>query len=569
MSKSKEPPVGIDLGTTYSAVATLEADGRAKTLLNEEGELITPSVVFFDRTTAVVGREAMKAAEQEPERLACFAKREMGENAFHKTICGQAFPPDVIQAIVLAKLKRDAERHLGPFTKAVVTVPAYFNEPRRKATQDAGRMAGLDVIDIINEPTAAAIAYGVQQGFLSAGGEAAKNERVLVYDLGGGTFDVSLMDIQGSKFRALATAGDVYLGGVDWDTRVAEHIAAAFLKEHKIDLHTDSGAWERLIHAASEAKKSLTAREETQVPFAHDNRRIKVKLTRTEFETLTADLLDRTRLTVRRLLKEAGVAWNELTRLLVVGGSTRMPMVHRMLEEESGLKVDRSVSPDEAVAHGAAVYAGMLLKAGGAIDGITVRNVNSHDLGVLGVDPETRRPRRKIMIPRNTTLPASITKQFSTAREGQDSIMVRIVEGGTDSGANSTAIGNCVVNDLPKLPAGTPIQVKFRYGQDGRLSIHAELPTIKREAKLTIERASGIPEEDITAWADCIRDGLGVPDGESPTTEEATIVSDGTIVGDATIFNDLTTPAADTGKAKSSSGKSDDDDLSSFFHNLK
>ncbi|MBL8827962.1 MAG: Hsp70 family protein [Planctomycetaceae bacterium] len=511
MAKSSEPAVGIDLGTTYSAVATIE-NGRPKTLLNEEGELITPSVVFFDRNTAVVGREAIKAAEHEPERLACFAKREMGDAVFHKSICGQQFPPDVIQAIVLEKLYRDAQRHLGPFTKAVVTVPAYFNEPRRKATQDAGRMAGLDVIDIINEPTAAAIAYGVQQGFVDASGQATKHERVLVYDLGGGTFDVTLMDIKGAQFRALATAGDVYLGGVDWDTRIAEHLASVFLNDHKVDLHADSAAWERLMHAASEAKKSLTARDETVVPIAHESKKLKLKLTRAEFESLTADLLDRTRLTVRRLLKEAGLAWKDVTRLLAVGGSTRMPMVGRMLEEESGLKFDRSVSPDEAVAHGAAVYAGMLLKAGGAIDGITVSNVNSHDLGVLGVDPETRRPRRKIMIPRNTALPAQVTKPFKTARDKQDSIKVQVIEGGTDSGSNATAIGTCVINDLPPLPAGTTIQVMFRYGQDGRLAVKASIPSIERDAHLEIERASGIPEDDIVGWADCIRAGLGVPD---------------------------------------------------------
>ncbi len=514
MAKATEPAVGIDLGTTYSAVATIEA-GRPKTLLNEEGELITPSVVFFDRNTAIVGREALKAAEHEPERLVCFAKRQMGDAVFHKTICGQAFPPDVIQAIVLDKLRRDTQRHVGEFTKAVITVPAYFNEPRRKATQDAGRMAGLDVIDIINEPTAAAIAYGVQQGFVDSAGQARKHERVLVYDLGGGTFDVTLMDINGPRFQALATAGDVYLGGIDWDTRIAEHVAAAFLNDHKIDLHADPAAWERLMLAASDAKKSLTARDETVIPVTHESKKLKLKLTRTEFETLTADLLDRTRLTVRRLLKEAGLAWSDLTRLLAVGGSTRMPMVGRMLEEESNLKFDRSVSPDEAVAHGAAIYAGMLLKAGGAIDGITVSNVNSHDLGVLGVDPETRRPRRKVMIPRNTSLPTQITKPFKTARDKQESIKVQVVEGGTDSGANATAIGTCVVKDLPPLAAGTTIQVTFRYGQDGRLSVKASIPSIERDAHLDIERASGIPEEDIIAWGECIQAGLGVPDAET------------------------------------------------------
>jgi len=519
MSPSREPAIGIDLGTTFSVVAALDEGGRPKTLLNEEGELITPSAVFFDRERAIVGREALKAAELEPERLASFAKREMGADVFHKSICGQAFPPDVIQAVVLNKLKHDAERHLGAFTKAVVTVPAYFNEPRRKATQDAGRMAGLDVIDIINEPTAAAIAFGVKEGFVGPDGHSKKPERVLVYDLGGGTFDVTLMSIQGSKFDAIATAGDVYLGGIDWDQRIAEHLATAFQKEHSFDLRSNPADLEKLLQLAIEAKKSLTARDETTVPLSHDKAKSRIKLSRADFESFTGDLLDRTRLTVRRLLKDASLAWSDVTRVLLVGGSTRMPMVQRMLEEESSLKVDRSISPDEAVAHGAAVYAGMLLKSGDAVAGISVKNVNSHDLGVLGVDPETQRPRRKMMIPRNTPLPAAVKKPFRTARDGQKAVLVQVVEGGTDSGANSTPIGNCIVSDLPEMPAGTPIQVTFKYGNDGRLSIQAELPTLNRSANLTIERASGIPDSEIEDWAACIHEGLGVPDPE-PAAEE-------------------------------------------------
>ncbi|MEO8497194.1 MAG: Hsp70 family protein, partial [Planctomycetota bacterium] len=364
MGQLPEPAVGIDLGTTYSVVSHLDRDGKPITLTNDEGDLLTPSVVFFDTRGTVVGREAIKAAEFEPQRVARFAKRDMGEGFYHKPILGNPLPPEVIQALILKKLKHDAELRIGPFTKAVVTVPAYFNEPRRKATQDAGRLAGLDVLDIINEPTAAAIAYGVQHGFLSAAGEAHGRELVLVYDLGGGTFDVTLMEITGRQFNAIATAGDVYLGGIDWDQSIAELVCQQFQEEHGIDLQTDAAASETLLDEAIRAKHTLTARGEATIRFTHDGRRLQLNLTRAEFERRTAGLLDRTRMTVKRLLKDAQLTWSDLTRLLLVGGSTRMPMVQTMLEQESGLRVDRSLSPDEAVAHGAALYAGMLLSGG-------------------------------------------------------------------------------------------------------------------------------------------------------------------------------------------------------------
>ena len=261
MTCSVELAVGIDLGTTFSVLAHLDADGRPRTIVNEEGELITPSAVFFDRDAPIVGREALRAGELEPQRLARFAKREVGQRQFGKSICGRVFPPEIIESLVLAKLKQDAGLKLGAFRKAVVTVPAYFNEPRRKATQDAGRLAGLEVIDIINEPTAAAIAYGWEQRFLAAdlsAGTAPK--RVLVYDLGGGTFDVTLMEIDGADFRAVAIAGDVYLGGMDWDQRVAGHVADSFRKEHGIELRDEPGQWECLMQAACDAKHALSTR---------------------------------------------------------------------------------------------------------------------------------------------------------------------------------------------------------------------------------------------------------------------------------------------------------------------
>ncbi|NQV24542.1 MAG: Hsp70 family protein [Rhodopirellula sp.] len=505
-----QPPVGIDLGTTFSAVAHLDSDGRPWTILNSDGDLTTPSVVYFDTSGAIVGKEAVAAGEFEPDRLAQFAKRDMGEEAYSKDIRGQKLPAEVLQAIILKKLKSDAERKLGTVKKVVITVPAFFNEPCRKATQDAGRLAGLEVLDIINEPTAAAICFGIQQGFLTNDGVSRGQERILIYDLGGGTFDVTLMEIDGMKFTALATAGDVYLGGVDWDARLVIHLAKVFQLEHSIDLLPDPVARQMLQQKAVETKHSLSTRDSVTVFLSYEGRRLKHEVTRETFEELTADLLDRTLMTVNKLLREAKLEFNDLTRLLLVGGSTRMPAVTELLERETGLQADRSLSPDESVAHGAAIYAGLLMKTGAArINGMSVTNVSSHDLGILGVERETGRKRRSTMIPRNTQLPIKARKTFPTLRENQRSVEVNVIEGGDSSGNNSTAIGRCKVKGLPEnLPANTPVQVTFKYGSDGRLTVQASLPSIGKDAEMTIERAAGLSEDSIARWTKLVESGI-------------------------------------------------------------
>jgi molecular chaperone DnaK len=518
MSEQKQPPaIGIDLGTTHSVVAHVDADGRPVTIRNREGELTTPSSVFFDRTTVVVGKEAVKAGQYEPQYIAQFAKRDVGKSSYNKTIRGEKLPPEVIQALVLQKLKRDAERQVGEFRHAVVTVPAFFNEPRRKSTQDAGRLAGLEVLDIINEPTAAAVAYGVQSGFLSETAEARVPEKILVYDLGGGTFDATLMEIDGRNFNAVATVGDVFLGGIDWDRRILNHVAEALLDLSGCDVRQDGVAVQALMREAEEAKHALSAREEVTIHFSHEGHRIQVPLTRDEFESLTVDLLERTRFTVNNLLRDASCRWADLTRVILVGGSTRMPMIENMLRNESGRKIDSSLSPDEAVAHGAAIYADILLRSvSSSRPRVSVRNVNSHDLGVLAHDPKTNRPRRKTLIPRNTPLPTSGAGRFVTQREGQASVKVDVIEGGDDSGHGATPIGKCVIDDLPaSLPPKSPIVVVFQYEQNGRLTIDANLPHAERQATLSIERASGLSDSLLRMWEQRIAAGLHLGQGES------------------------------------------------------
>lgn len=501
-NEKQEPAIGIDLGTTFSVIAHLDSTGRPCTIPNAEGDLITPSVVFFDGDNIIVGKEAVKAAGACPDAIAQFVKRAMGSSAYPKTIHGERLPPEVIQSFILEKLRQDAVLKIGDFRKVVISVPAFFNEPRRKATQDAGSLAGLEVLDIINEPTAAAIAFGVQEGFLTDSGEARQKETILVYDLGGGTFDVTLMEIDGKHYTAIATAGDVELGGIDWDRRLADYIAERFAKDKGVDPRSHPAGLQRLLREAEDAKRTLSTRDTTTVTVEYEGKVVRVPIARQQFEEMTADLLDRTRFTTTSLIDDAGLTWDKLTRILVVGGLTRMPMVVRMLEDVLGRTPDRCLSADEAVAHGAAIYAGFLLDSRrGAPPRVTVRNVNSHNLGVLGIEKATGRPRTRVMIPRNTRLPASKAARFVTQRDDQASVAVRVVEGGDASGNDATHIGNCVIRDLPPgLPAGSPVEVVFRYGDDGRLTVKARLPNVGKEAASEIERTSGLTADSLREW---------------------------------------------------------------------
>lgn len=535
-SADRSPIVGIDLGTTFSVVAHLDEHGRAVTIANAEGDLTTPSVVFLDRSGLVVGKEAVKSAEFEPDRVAPYPKRDMGSEFYHLPVRGAQYRPEVLQSMILRKLKADAEAKLGPLSKCVITVPAYFNEPRRKATQDAGKMAGWDVIDIINEPTAAAVAYGVHRGFLTPE-STSPPETILVYDLGGGTFDVTLMRVEQNCFTTLATSGDVELGGIDWDDRIADLVAERFIAENGIDPRTDPSAKLRLRREAEDAKRSLSTKHDTVILFAHEGKKLRTTVTRQEFEDRSGDLTDRTIMTVRKLLREAKTDYAGITRLLVVGGSSRMPMIRTALEQETGFTIDQPLSVDEAVAHGAAIYARYLQQkeSGGAA--FRVRNVNSHTLGVLGIEPSTMMRRRKIMIARNTPLPVEHTQRFLTAAAGQKSVVVTVIEGGDDAGNHSTLIGRCVLDGLaPNLPPRSQVDVTFIYSDDGRLAVRAFMPAVNRESLLTIERAKGMSGDLIDAWAQTLATGL--PDG-TPLPE-----GDGTSAAAQPITAQPTAPAA-------------------------
>jgi len=495
-------PIGIDLGTTFSVVARIDRHGQPETILNSEGERWTPSAVLFEGDSVIVGSEARNAAYLEPEGFADFAKRDMGDDGYHREIHGETYPPEVIQSLVLKKLKLDFEERYGAMSDVVVTVPAYFNEPRRKATQDAAQLAGLNVLDIINEPTAAAIAYGFQQGFLNQDGQATQPERVLVYDLGGGTFDVTVMEICGGDFKTLATGGDVYLGGIDFDERLIDYACDQFAEKFGRDPRSEPAGVQRMRRISEDVKRSLTHRTKTVFPVDHHGYSLRVPVTREQFEELTADLLTRTVFTIRTVIRQAGLQQSDLTRILLVGGSTRMPMVDATLEKEFGIRLDHSVSTDESVAHGAALYAGILMqKQRGGIQGVSVRNVNSHSLGVLGTDAKTGRPRNGVIVPANSSLPVTKGKRFSTARAGQRSVKVSVIEGGNATGQNSTPIGECIVRELPEgLPRGTRVEVYFTYRENGRLEVRAKIPSLNRNAQLIVQRESGLNQTRLDDW---------------------------------------------------------------------
>ncbi|MBI2480606.1 MAG: Hsp70 family protein, partial [Planctomycetia bacterium] len=501
-SQRSVPAVGIDLGTTFSAIAYLDAAGRPQVLSNQEGDKTTPSVVLIEHDAVVVGKEAAKAMATDMPNIAECAKRDLGMQYFHQTIRGANYPPEVIQAWVLKKVRSDAQRQIGQFTKAVVTVPAYFDEVRRKATQDAGYIAGIEVIDIINEPTAAALAFGFQQGQLYLGATNDKPKRILVYDLGGGTFDVTIMEIGAGEFVTLATDGDVQLGGRDWDQRLVDYVAEQFIRKHGIDPREDPNTLGRLLRECEDAKRTLSTRRKASVACDFQGRAERFDVTRQLFEEITQDLLERTTFTTRHTLQSAGLTWDDIEHVLMVGGSTRMPAVIGMLTMLAGQVPDDTLSPDEAVAQGAAIHAGFVLdRLEGRRPQARVRNVNSHSLGIVGTDPKTRRKQIAVLIPRNTPLPAKAKRVFTTMKTGQRSVVANIVEGESRDPTACMPIGRCTVRNLPKdLPAGTPIEVRFQYEENGRLRIAVSVAGVDDQTTHEISREHNLTRRDLDAW---------------------------------------------------------------------
>ena len=479
--------IGIDLGTTNSCVAVMEG-GEPVVIANAEGSRTTPSVVAFAKNgERMVGQVAKRQAIQNPDRTIASIKRQMGTD--HKvTVDGKSYTPQEISAMILQKLKADAEAYLGQkVTEAVITVPAYFNDSQRQATKDAGKIAGLDVKRIINEPTAAALAYGVDKE---------EDQKIMVYDLGGGTFDVSILDIGEGIIEVLATAGDTHLGGDDFDQRIMDYLAAEFKKENGIDLTTDKVAMQRLKEAAEKAKIELSGVTTSNInlPYitadATGPKHLDVTLTRAKFNELTADLVERTMVPVRQAMKDAGLSASDISKVLLVGGSSRIPAVQEAVKKITGKDGFKGINPDECVAVGAAIQGGVL---GGDVNGMLLLDVTPLSLGI-----ETMGGIFTKLIDRNTTIPVSKSQIFSTAADNQTSVEVNVLQGEREFAADNKSLGRFHLDGIAPARRGVPqIEVKFDIDANGIVNVSATDKGTGKEQHITITASTNLSEDDI------------------------------------------------------------------------
>ncbi len=479
--------IGIDLGTTNSVVAVMEG-GKPTVIANAEGMRTTPSIVGFSKTgERLVGQLAKRQAILNPDKTIASIKRHMGED-YKKNIDGKDYTPQEISAMILRKLADDASAYLGEkVTSAVITVPAYFNDAQRQATKDAGKIAGLDVLRIVNEPTAAALAYGLEKE---------KSEKVLVFDLGGGTFDVSILEIGDGVHEVLSTSGDTHLGGDDFDKKIIDWICEEFKKQEGMDLTNDKQAMQRIKEAAEKAKCELSSVVETTInlPYitadANGPKHLELTLTRAKFEDLSHDLLERCKKPVEQALKDAGLSKNEVDEVVLVGGSTRIPAVQQLVKEYTGKEPNQSVNPDEVVAVGAAIQAGVLA---GEVKDIVLLDVTPLTLGI-----ETLGGVMTALVPRNTTIPVSKSQVFSTAENNQTAVDINVLQGERPMASDNKSLGMFRLEGIAPAMRGVPqIEVTFDIDANGIVNVSAKDKATNKEQKITITNSSNLSEQDI------------------------------------------------------------------------
>ncbi|GAP02614.1 molecular chaperone DnaK [Fructobacillus pseudoficulneus] len=479
--------IGIDLGTTNSAVAVLEG-GKPKIITNPDGGRTTPSVVSFKNGETQVGDVAKRQAITNPDTISSI-KSHMGEEGYKVTVDGKDYTPQEISAMILQYIKGYAEDYLGEkVDKAVITVPAYFNDAQRQATKDAGKIAGLEVERIINEPTAASLAYGMDK--------LDKDEKILVYDLGGGTFDVSVLELGDGVFEVLSTNGDTHLGGDDFDAKIIDYLADEFKKENGIDLKQDKLALQRLKDAAETAKKTLSSATEAQVdlPFIASGDQgplhLQTSLTRAKFNELTADLVKKAEAPVMNALKDAGLSFDDIDEVILNGGSTRIPAVQESVKKMTGKEPNHSINPDEAVALGAAVQGGVIT---GDVKDVVLLDVTPLSLGI-----ETMGGVFTKLIDRNTTIPTSKSQVFSTAEDNQPAVDIHVLQGERSMAADNKTLGRFQLSDIPAAKRGVPqIEVTFDIDRNGIVNVSAKDLGTQKEQKITIQAAGGLSDEEI------------------------------------------------------------------------
>jgi molecular chaperone DnaK len=536
--------VGIDLGTTNSCVAVMDG-GKPQVIANAEGGRTTPSVVGFSKSgERLVGEMAKRQSVSNPERTVMSIKREMGTD--HRVeVDDKKFSPEEISAMVLGKLKADAESYLGEeVTQAVITVPAYFNDSERQATKNAGTIAGLEVLRIINEPTAAALAYGLdkQDDTLT----------VVVFDLGGGTFDVSVLEIGEGVFEVQSTAGDTSLGGDDWDEAVMKYIAGEFEKEHGIDLLKDKIAHQRIRDQAEKAKIELSQKVSTNVnlPFitadANGPKHLDVDISRAKFESLTSDLLDRCKAPCEQALKDAKLGKGEIDRVLLVGGSTRMPMISELVKKEFGKDPSKDINPDECVALGAAVQGGVL---SGEVKDVVLVDVTPLTLGIETLGGVMTR-----LIPRNTAIPSKKTETFSTAADMQTSVEVHILQGEREMATGNKSLGRFHLTDIPPAPRGVPqIEVTFELDSNGILNVSARDKGTGNEQNIRITASTNLSDSDVDRMVEEAEKYAG-EDKERREAVELRNQADSLVYTSEKTIKDLGDKVSDDVKAKVETG---------------